>query len=173
MEESKEGGHAFVLDTGSAKYHLGAIYRFEMERWIEAIVISMQTARESKLSLTGACKNISRIVTSYDLDMKNMVKQTQDKLDKLLPLEIEDYDDDIETLMQECTKVKDDLVTTFDACLALKPMRINIIEWYMDISHSHLLKVLSIYWEHNAIEMSPFETLTLIDWSYNYNKQLR
>ena len=41
MQESKEDGHAFVLDTGSAKYHLNAIYRFEMERWIEAIIISM------------------------------------------------------------------------------------------------------------------------------------
>ena len=75
MEESQEGGHAFVLDTGAAKYHLGALYRFEMERWIEAIVISMQTARESKLSLTGACKNISKLVTSFDLDKETITKQ--------------------------------------------------------------------------------------------------
>ena len=68
MEESKEEGHAFVLDTGSNKYHLNSIYRFEMERWIEAITISMQTARESKLSLTGSCKNISKIVTSFDVN---------------------------------------------------------------------------------------------------------
>ena len=89
-----------------------------------------------------------------------------------MPLEIEDYEDDIETLMKECTKAKDDLVTTFDACLALKPMRTDIIRWQMDMTHSHLLKVLSIYWENNAIEMTPFETLTLIDWSFQYNNQL-
>ena len=46
-----------------------------MERWIEAIVISMQTARESKLSLTGACKNISKLVTSFDLDKETITKQ--------------------------------------------------------------------------------------------------
>lgn len=56
-------GHEFILDTGAHKLHLNAIYRFEMERWVEAIVISMKTARESKLSLTGTVKNISKIVT--------------------------------------------------------------------------------------------------------------
>ena len=170
MQESKEEGHAFVLDTGSAKYHLNAIYRFEMERWIEAIIISMQTARESKLSLTGSCKNISKIVTSFDSDQRKLQQVTQDKLDKNLPLEVEDWENDLETLIQECTKVKDDLVTTFDACLALKPHRIDIVRFYMELSHAHLMKLLGDYWETYAIDLNPFETLTVIDWAYNYNK---
>ena len=41
----KEGphgkGHSFILDTGNSKLHLNALYKFEMERWVEAIVISM------------------------------------------------------------------------------------------------------------------------------------
>jgi hypothetical protein len=41
---------------------------FEMERWVEAIVISMQTAREAKNSLTGAVKNISKTVSQFDID---------------------------------------------------------------------------------------------------------
>ena len=55
-------GHDFILDTGTSKLYLQATYKFEMERWVEAIVISMQTARETKLSLTGATKNISKVV---------------------------------------------------------------------------------------------------------------
>ena len=61
--DSREEGHSFILDTGNKKMHLNALYRFEMERWVEAIVISMQTARETKLSLTGTVKNISKLVT--------------------------------------------------------------------------------------------------------------
>lgn len=41
MSQSKDTGHSFILDLGNTKIHLNAIYRFEMERWIEAIVISM------------------------------------------------------------------------------------------------------------------------------------
>jgi hypothetical protein len=37
-----------------------------MEKWVEAIEISMQTAREMQLSLTGACKNILPIVTLFE-----------------------------------------------------------------------------------------------------------
>ena len=43
----------------------------------------------------------------------------------------------------------------------------------MEISHSHILKLLGDYWETYAIKLNPFETLCVIDWAYNYNKQLR
>lgn len=47
MTKSKsEAGHAFIIDTGSKLFHLNAEHRFEMERWVEAIELSMQTARE-------------------------------------------------------------------------------------------------------------------------------
>ncbi len=63
MSRSKtEEGHAFIVDTGKKKYHLNAGHRFDMERWIEAIELAMQTSREKKLSITGACKNIAALV---------------------------------------------------------------------------------------------------------------
>ena len=40
-QSTSEDGHAFILDSGNQKQHLNALYRFEMERWVEAIVISM------------------------------------------------------------------------------------------------------------------------------------
>jgi len=66
MTKSKEDGHAFIIDTGKKLYHLNTEHRFELERWVEAIEISMQTSKERQLSITGACKNISPIVTLYD-----------------------------------------------------------------------------------------------------------
>lgn len=66
-ESNTESGHAFLIDCGTQKYHMNTQFKFEMERWVEAIVISMQTARESKLSLTGACKNIAKLVTAFDI----------------------------------------------------------------------------------------------------------
>ena len=41
MEKSKEEGHAFIIDTGKKLYHLNTDHRFELERWVEAIEISM------------------------------------------------------------------------------------------------------------------------------------
>lgn len=59
MSNSTESGHAFIIDSGKKKLHLNVNNRFELERWVEALEISMQTAKERLLSLTGAIKNIS------------------------------------------------------------------------------------------------------------------
>lgn len=76
MDDSNtESGHAFLLDCGTQKFHLNTMFKFEMERWVEAIVISMQTARESKLSLTGAVKNVSRLVTAFDIQKEAFMEE--------------------------------------------------------------------------------------------------
>lgn len=46
MSKSKEEGHAFIIDTGKKLFHLNTEHRFDLERWVEAIEISMQTAKE-------------------------------------------------------------------------------------------------------------------------------
>lgn len=67
MSKSKtEEGHAFLIDTGKKMFHLNAVHRFDMERWVEAIELSMQTSRERQLSITGACKNIAALVAKFD-----------------------------------------------------------------------------------------------------------
>ena len=67
MSKSKtEKGHAFIIDTGKKQFHFNTENKFDMERWVEAIELSMQTAYDKKMSLTGACKNISVLVAAYD-----------------------------------------------------------------------------------------------------------
>lgn len=41
MTKSTEDGHAFIIDTGKKLYHLNTEHRFDLERWVEAIEISM------------------------------------------------------------------------------------------------------------------------------------
>ena len=104
MSTSKgEEGHAFILDSGNDKIHLNSLYRFEMERWVEAIVISMQTARESKMSLTGACKNISMLVSQFDMDKTRLESKIKKDLAKRLPLDLEDWDGDIDDILLLCS----------------------------------------------------------------------
>jgi hypothetical protein len=41
MDKSSEEGHAFIIDTGKKLYHLNTPHRFDLERWVEAVEISM------------------------------------------------------------------------------------------------------------------------------------
>jgi flagellar motor switch protein FliG len=66
METNKEKGHNFVLDCGAFQVNLKSTSRFIMERWVEALTISMQNSRETKQSATGSLKNIAKIVSNYD-----------------------------------------------------------------------------------------------------------
>ena len=43
----------------------------------------------------------------------------------------------------------------------------------MDISHRQICSVLSHYWEKQAVKLSAFDTLTLIDWCYQYIRELK
>jgi hypothetical protein len=65
------------------------------------------------------------------------------------------------------------MIKTFDACLALKPQRQDIIKYYMELTHPHILKLMGDYWDWRGIKLTPFETLNLIDWTYTYSKQLK
>lgn len=116
-----QSGFPWLIDCGKSQLALTSVYRFEMERWIEAITISMQTAREGKLSLTGSNKNVSKIICQFDLDKDKLKKQWEKDLQKRLPLEIEEWSREVEPLLAACSVVRDDLIETIDSCLSSKP----------------------------------------------------
>ena len=41
MSKCNESGHSFIIDTGEQRFYLNTANRFEMDRWIEAICISI------------------------------------------------------------------------------------------------------------------------------------
>lgn len=75
---------------------------------------------------------------------------------KKLSPEIDDWEDDIEELLTACSEVRDELIATFDACLAQPTPREDIVRFYMDLSHMHILKLLGDYWERKAIDLNPY-----------------
>jgi len=89
-------------------------------------------------------------------------------MNQKLSTDVEDLDRDTETLLEACSEVSQDIVTTVDACLALQPQRKDICKFYMELQHPHILKVIGIFWETHAIDLNPIETLSIVDWSYNY-----
>jgi hypothetical protein len=120
----KEPGHSFLIDTGMDNIYLMTKHRFEMERWVEGIIISMQTARESKLSITGKTKNIAKVVSHFDMnigDVGHFARHLGHEIVKLLPPDVEDWDRNIDDLIGPFQKVSDLLIETFDACLSLRP----------------------------------------------------
>ena len=44
---------------------------------------------------------------------------------------------------------------------------------YMETAHPHIKDILAKFWLSNALDMSPFETLSIIDWIHTYNKLLK
>lgn len=118
MSKSRESGHAFILDQGGHRHHMNCKFRFELERWVQAIYISIQTARESKATITNTTKNIAKIIINYDCDFQKLKFQTEDFLHRKLSLDLDDWEDDIEELLTACSEVRDELIATFDACLA-------------------------------------------------------
>ena len=63
MSKSKtEKGHALIIDAIENLAHLNTPHKFDLERWVEAIICSMQTARESRLSLTKSGRNITKLI---------------------------------------------------------------------------------------------------------------
>jgi hypothetical protein len=43
----------------------------------------------------------------------------------------------------------------------------------MKNAHPHMCGVLSKYWEGHAVEMNPFETLAILEWTHKYYRELR
>jgi len=66
-------------------YHLNTPHRFILEQWIEAIEISMQTARERQMSITGVCRNISKLVTLFDTNEDIVREQVISRFESRLP----------------------------------------------------------------------------------------
>ena len=94
----------------------------------------MQTARETRLSLTNSCRNISQTIKSFQESEQNLRKSLQDKYSSMLPKN--NKYEDIDHLLDICTHIKEDIITMVDACMAQQPQRRDIINIYMDKGHN-------------------------------------
>lgn len=91
-------------------------------------------------------------------------------MEQILPLK-QAYED-IDQLLSICTSIKNEMIETIDSCLAQQQQERSIIEIYMEVAHSHMMSVLSRFWEKISVKLSDFETLSLIDWCHIYLEEL-
>ena len=117
MTKSKnEKGHALIVDTGSSLYHLNTMHRFELDKWVEAIFCSMQTSRECRLSITGKCRNISKLIRDFDQNDERGKLRVKTFLRNCLPYHYK-YED-VDQLIEAANIFKEELISIVDACMA-------------------------------------------------------
>lgn len=75
--ESNTGSesHSFIIDAKGKKYEFISDKRYIIEQWIDAIELSAKTAKEKQYSITGKIKNISMIVTKFEIDRDQLTDE--------------------------------------------------------------------------------------------------
>jgi len=110
------------------------------------------------------------IIINHDTDSEKLRRQEMNYLaqqeEKLEQDDAEDDETDVDSLLFVCSEIRDKLIMTIDACLAQPTPREDIVEFYMNILHMHILQMLEQYWEQNAIALNAYQTLQLVDWNY-------
>jgi hypothetical protein len=119
---------------GLNKYEFSSNTKYILQQWIEAIELSKKTANERLYSITGSSKNISKIVTEFEIDADQLAETLRKEVKEIFP-------DDrkwetIDDLLDACSKLSQEFFSVFDTCLILRPPRKDIIKLYMDTQHT-------------------------------------
>ena len=64
------------------------------------------------------------------------------------------------------------MISIFNACLAQKPKREDIITFYMNSVHVKLVERLKFEWDARAVKFDANEIFELLDWTYEYHNKL-
>lgn len=158
------------------KYEFVSKKRFYIEQWIDAIELSAKTAKEKQFSITGKIKNISMIITSYELDRDELREKIEKDADMQLWDEVtNNYKEfeEIHGLLQLLSEIKEEMIYTFDACMVQKPPRKDIIELFMETTHNKICERLSYEWSEKALLMSLLDIFALLEWVYEYMTTLK
>lgn len=171
IETITDHEHQFTIDVGEKKYEFIAPTRFMAEQWVEAIECSSRTATENRYSITGKIKNISKIVTHFELDRdalkSELIEAVKEKLIDGIDDEYHDFEE-VHVLLALLTEIQDEMIQIFDACLAQKPSREDIIHLFMETQHVEITKRLRHEWEVKALQFEAMEILYILEWTYNY-----
>jgi len=168
--------HSFTIDAKSKKYQFVSKRRFIIEQWVDAIELSTKTAKEKQSSITGKIKNISMIITKYEMDRDQLLEELEKDIDfKLWNDDMSNYKEyeEVHLTLEVLSEIKDDMVYTFDACMVQKPPRKDIIEMYMDSVNVKICERLTYEWDSKVMLMNPLDILCLLEWVYEYYTLLK
>lgn len=125
--------HSIIIDAGAKKYELMAEKKFIVQSWMEAMELAQRTSNERQYSITGSMKNISRIVTEFEIDADQLSQRLQEEAIELFPQGKEWSS--LDEILDRANTLSKQLFSIFDACLAQNPQRKDIIKLYMDTQH--------------------------------------
>lgn len=74
-----------MIDAGAKKYELMSTTKFLVQQWREAMELAKRTASERLYSITGSIKNISLIVTEFEIDRDELTQKLKNEVKKEFP----------------------------------------------------------------------------------------
>lgn len=114
IEEKTEGKyHTMFIDAGPKKYEFMSSKKFLLQQWIEAIELAKRTANEKLYSITGSIKNISKIVTQFEIDSDQLAEQLKKEAKDIFP-EDKKYEG-LDQMLESCSELSKDFFSIFDA----------------------------------------------------------
>lgn len=77
--------HILHIDAGPKKYEFMSSTKFVLQEWQEAIELGKRTASERLYSITGSIKNISMIVTEFEMDADRLSSKLIEEAKEIFP----------------------------------------------------------------------------------------
>lgn len=114
LESKSEGRyHSMFIDAGPKKYEFMSTKKYVIQNWIEALQLAKRTASERQSSITGTIKNISKIVTEFEIDSDELGEKLKNEAKEKFH---EDKDwDNLDEFLEECTTLSQEFFSIFDA----------------------------------------------------------
>lgn len=76
IEDKVDGKYySMYIDSGPKMHEFMSTKKYKLQQWTEAIQLSMRTANERLYSITGSIKNISKIVTQFEMDAHELSEE--------------------------------------------------------------------------------------------------
>jgi hypothetical protein len=126
--------HSLIIDAGAKKYELMSETKYVVQQWMEAMQLSQRTFSERQMSLTGAMKNIARIVTEFEIDADELADRLNSEAREMFPKDKEWKS--LDELLDKANDLSKELFSIFDACLAQNPPRKDLVKLYMETQHT-------------------------------------
>ena len=169
--KSDTKNHTLYIDAGPKKYEFISATKFVLQEWQEAIELGKRTASERLYSITGSIKNISMIVTEFEMDADRLSEKLNAEAKEIFP-DTKVWDN-LDNMLNDWTKLSQEFFSIFDAWLVQNPPRKDLIKLYMNTQHTIMCDAMSRVWEKFALNYNLIEILSFWDWIYEYIKGLQ
>ncbi|CAD8118152.1 unnamed protein product [Paramecium sonneborni] len=176
MSKSKESGYTFKLNMGDRLYHLMADSELERQKWQSALSASIRITKEINNPLKIKIKkNIDPLIKLYDEETQLVARREKirQKLEQDIAAIFRDEDINLNTLIQQLTDLRQDMLESMQASIVKDPQRKDIIKEYTDIYHEKICDRITNFWDKQYMKLQSPELLLIGQWLYDYLQQMK